>query len=108
MLGNPFTGPNGDGVVNRLRFTAIDGTAFTGEHEVRGPEGSVRHRAKVAGTLSHGEVRYAYTRADIVKDGGYQPIRVRGVVTRSRLKVTWELLEGNARGGIIMKPDPKD
>lgn len=73
-----------------------------------GPDGGVKHRANVTGTVSHGEIRYVYTRGDIVLDGGFQPCRYAGAITRTRLKLIWELLEGNATGVIIMKPTAQE
>ena len=103
LLTHSYAGTSSDGILNKLHIKAMDGTRFTGDHFVLAPGGAVKHQARVTGKIEHGHITYSYGRADIVKDGGHLPIRVDGMITRTRVKVTWHLLDGNASGVIVMK-----
>ena len=104
LLAHTYAGLSNDGSKIGFRITALDGPAFTGDHLVFGADSAIKHHAKIKGTIVNGQIAYAYRKEDIVKDGGFLPIRVSGTITRTRLKVNWQLLNGNASGDLIMTP----
>ena len=104
LLGHTYAGLSNDGNLNGFRITTLVGPAFTGDHLVFGADSAIKHHAKITGTIVNGQLAYAYRKEDIVKDGGFLPIRVRGTITRTRLKVTWQLLNGNVSGELVMTP----
>ena len=103
LLGHEYTGMDNYNVLLALRIKTLDGNAFTGEHLVLGPDHAIKHQARVRGTIIDGQIRYAYAQADIVKDGGFAPVRVSGTITRTRLKADLELVDSNLRATVVMK-----
>ena len=104
LLGQTYAGLSNDGNNNGFRITTLDGPAFTGDHFVFGADSTIKHHAKITGTIVNGQIAYAYRKEDIVKDGGFLPIRVSGNITRTRLKVNWQLVDSNVHGELIMTP----